>query len=143
MCGSVFASRKTIEKEKHEMASSKDEGGTTEDAAVIPIRGQDANAAVLSTITSRYVIRKHSWRGKYFRTFCLTPTAVLTLHPQTLEVTNLWEYKDVLSATPVVKSEDEFILVVRKQPSGKQDKTTFSSPLRSYLLSDLARAKQL
>lgn len=61
------------------------------------------NLAVLASITTRYMVRKHSWRGKYNRLFCLTNTSVVTLNPSTLEVTNTWEYKDIISLVPSVK----------------------------------------
>ena len=106
---------------------------------IVPQRGQDANAALLNSIEARYFLRKHSWRGKYFRTLCLTASGVVTLHPDTMAVTNSWTYGDLVSVVPAPKSEEEFQLTVRK--GSKMDKTTFSTPFRAQLLSDLAQKR--
>jgi len=111
-----------------------------EEVAIVPQRGQDANSALLNSIESRYFLRKHSWRGKYFRTLCLTPNSVITLHPETMAVTNSWPYSDIISITPSPKSDEEFTLTVRK--GSKSDKSTFSSPYRASLLCDISRKRE-
>eukprot|EP00727_Mastigamoeba_balamuthi_P010951 m51a1_g6479 hypothetical protein (2880) ;mRNA; r:107787-117893 len=105
---------------------------------IIPQRGE-ANSAILNSIVSRYFLRKHSWHGKYNRAFCITPSAVVTLNPATLEVTNSWDVKDIVGATPDPKSDAEFAFAFRKA-SGRADKMTFSTASRAYLLCDLLQA---
>ncbi len=42
---------------------------------------------------ARYVCTKQSWRGKYKRIFCITPTAVHTQNPErTLVLTNTYVF---------------------------------------------------
>ena len=40
---------------------------------------------------------KHSWKGKYKRVFAMTPHGFSTLNPTTMESTNQWPFKDVVS----------------------------------------------
>jgi hypothetical protein len=42
---------------------------------------------------ARYVVVKHSWRGKYKRVLCITPTAVHTQNPEAhLAITNTFTF---------------------------------------------------
>lgn len=61
---------------------------------------------------------KSSWRGKYRRILGITPRAVVTLYPDTLEVTNVWEFVndfdlEGVTAGPSDAEEPEFTLSVR------------------------------
>jgi DNAJ protein RME-8 N-terminal len=40
----------------------------------------------------RFLVTKHSWRGKYRRIFCITPSVIVTQHPDTLSITNTWTF---------------------------------------------------
>ncbi|KAH3758193.1 dnaJ protein subfamily C member 13 [Pelomyxa schiedti] len=99
-----------------------------------------ANLPLIASISTRHAIKKKGWHGGWYqRSVCLTPTVIITLNPATMEVTNTWEYRDVLSIVPVTgKTEEEFQLTIRK-PNNKPDKMSFSSPYRAQVLSDFAR----
>ena len=51
-----------------------------------------ADAALLSSSLGRFCVTKHSWRGRYRRLLAVTPTSLVTQHPDTLAVTNVWRY---------------------------------------------------
>ena len=40
----------------------------------------------------RFLCTKFTWRGKYPRVLCITPTAVVTQHPDNLAITNTWSF---------------------------------------------------
>ena len=40
---------------------------------------------------ARFLCTKSSWRGKYRRIICITPTSVVTQYPDTLAITNTWQ----------------------------------------------------
>ena len=42
----------------------------------------------------RFLCTKASWRGKYHRVLCLTPSAIITQHPDNLAITNTWSFGD-------------------------------------------------
>ena len=43
---------------------------------------------------ARFLCTKSSWRGKYRRILCITPTSVVTQYPDTLAITNVWQFTD-------------------------------------------------
>lgn len=62
---------------------------------------------------------------------------ITTYNPQTLEVTNRWEYSDFISVTPMNRNQSgsaEFSITMRKER--KTDTMRFSSEHRSYLLTE-------
>ena len=66
----------------------------------------------------RFLCTKSSWRGKYRRILGITATAVVTLYPDTLAVTNSWDFVndfDLESAAVGASDaeEPEFILTAR------------------------------
>lgn len=40
----------------------------------------------------RFLCIKFTWRGKYPRVLCITPSAVVTQHPDNLAITNTWTF---------------------------------------------------
>ena len=85
---------------------------------------------------ARYMVIKHSWRGKYRRILCISQTLLVTLDPSTLIVTNSYDvFSDFDSAVPVVAGKDdpslhiaqEFIINVRTDGRGKFKAMKFSS----------------
>jgi DnaJ family protein C protein 13 len=82
-----------------------------------------------------YYCTKHSWRGKYKRVFTVGTHALSTYNPGSSEQTNIWTYSDVFAILPSPKSNNEFKLMVRKNP-GKPQQTdvTFSCEYRLELL---------
>lgn len=98
---------------------------------------------------ARYMVIKHSWRGRYKRILCLAATTIITLDPSTLGVTNSYDVLagDFDAAAPV-RGDDvaasgplEFSLSVRTDGKGKFRAVRFSSPLRVGILTDLHRIK--
>ncbi|CAJ0944421.1 unnamed protein product, partial [Mesorhabditis belari] len=78
-----------------------------------------------------YLLTKLSWKGKYKRIFSIGTLCVTTYNPQTLEVTNQWNYEDIISIkpspknTPDARTQDEFIVLFRKKD--KRDNMRFAS----------------
>ena len=58
-----------------------------------------ADAALLRSALGRFAVTKHSWRGRYRRLLAVTPEALVTQHPDTLAVTNVWRYSLTTSPT--------------------------------------------
>ena len=84
---------------------------------------------------ARYMVTKHSWRGKYRRILCISQTSIITLDPATLVVTNSYDVLlDFETAAPVIGKDDpevhhaqEFIINVRTDGRGKFKAVKFSS----------------
>jgi len=98
---------------------------------------------------SRYMVVKHSWRGRYKRILCLNGTIIITLDPSTLSITNSYDVVagDFEAAAPV-RGDDvagsgplEFSISVRTDGKGKFRAMRFSSALRVSILTDLHRIK--
>lgn len=67
----------------------------------------------------RFLCTKLSWRGKYRRILCITTAGVTTQHPDSLTITNQWEFTgdadiDGVSASVSTAEEQEFALSVRQ-----------------------------
>ena len=132
--------RKRKRKEKMTNVQQRKDDGSKGYGDNLVIRlGEGADSALLSKIVSRYFIKKHGWIGKSYRELCLTPDKLVTLNPSNMEVNSVTDFRDVVSVAPVPKSDEEFVITIRK-PSGKLDKNTYSTNFRSYLLADLAQA---
>ena len=63
-----------------------------------------ADAALLHSALGRFAVTKHSWRGRYRRLLAVTPEALVTQHPDTLAVTNVWRYSLTTSPTATTSS---------------------------------------
>lgn len=66
----------------------------------------------------RFLCTKFSWRGKYRRIMCITPTAVVTQHPDNLAITNTYNFIgdsdiDSISVGASEPEEQEFVLSAR------------------------------
>ncbi|KIH65507.1 DnaJ domain protein [Ancylostoma duodenale] len=87
-----------------------------------------------------YLVTKHSWKGKYKRIFSIGTLAVTTYNPQTLEITNQWQYEDFIAIKPSPKNatsesrQDEFVIHIRHR--GKKDTMRFSSDFTAQILTD-------
>lgn len=92
-----------------------------------------------SVVITKYFIRKHSWRGKSIRSICFTDDKLITINPNTFEILSVWDFKDFVNVSPLIKSSEEFTISIRKS-SGKIDKNTYSSNFRPYLLANLAQS---
>lgn len=87
--------------------------------------GGDDGGAPLPEVLARFMVTKASWRGRYRRVLAVTPTAVVTQHPDDLAVTNSYtfaseagEVSNLDDAGPVggTGDEQEFVLNVRSDP---------------------------
>ncbi|XP_023317683.1 dnaJ homolog subfamily C member 13 isoform X2 [Trichogramma pretiosum] len=84
-----------------------------------------------------FLVTKHSWKGKYKRIFSIGSMGITTYNPNTLEVTNKWEYSDFVSVQPNNKNQVgsyEFSISMRKER--KVETMKFSSEHRSHLLTE-------
>ncbi len=84
-----------------------------------PAIGQDDASSPLPEALARFMVTKASWRGRYRRVLAITPTAVVTQHPDDLAVTNSYSFvgavSDLDDAAPGGGSGDdqELVLTVR------------------------------
>lgn len=96
---------------------------------------------------ARYLVVKHSWRGRYKRILCLSNAGIVTLDPATLVVTNSYDVEnDFEGAAPILGRDDnsfEFNLSVRTDGKGKFRAMKFSSRFRASILTELHRIKGL
>lgn len=94
---------------------------------------------------ARYMVVKHSWRGRYKRILCISNVAIVTLDPASLAATNYYDVaNDFEGAAPVVGRDDnsqEFTLSVRTDGRGKFKTIKFSSRFRARILTELHRVK--
>lgn len=77
---------------------------------------------------ARFIVTKHSWRGKYRRVLCVTPTSLFTQHPENLQVTNVWSFVDdpdidgmVVPPEAEGSSEHELVLSCRNDKKVRAD----------------------
>ncbi|XP_023749692.1 dnaJ homolog subfamily C GRV2 [Lactuca sativa] len=94
---------------------------------------------------ARYLVVKHSWRGRYKRILCISNYTITTLDPTTLSVTNSYDVsKDYEGASPVIGKDEntlEFNVNVRTDGRGKFKGTKFSSRYRASILTELHRIR--
>ncbi|KAL4589683.1 hypothetical protein LXL04_002591 [Taraxacum kok-saghyz] len=94
---------------------------------------------------ARYLVVKHSWRGRYKRILCISNYTLTTLDPTTLSVTNSYDVsKDYEGASPVIGKDEntmEFTVSVRTDGRGKFKATKFSSRYRASILTELHRIR--
>ncbi|EEF47017.1 heat shock protein binding protein, putative [Ricinus communis] len=98
---------------------------------------------------SRYLVIKHSWRGRYKRILCISNVSIITLDPNSLSVTNSYDVaSDFEGASPIVgrgdenlNSNHEFNLSVRTDGKGKFKGIKFSSKFRASILTELYRLR--
>ena len=80
---------------------------------------QAADGQIPPDCVGRYLCTKASWRGKYRRVLCITSSCITTQHPDSLTITNKWDFCadtdiDGVSAPASTAEEQEFILSVRQ-----------------------------
>ncbi|CAL1414478.1 unnamed protein product [Linum trigynum] len=94
---------------------------------------------------ARYIVIKHSWRGRYKRVLCLSNAAIVTLDPGSLTVTNSYDVAtDFEGASPIAgrdENSSEFNLSVRTDGKGKFKGVKFSSKYRASILTELHRLR--
>lgn len=94
---------------------------------------------------ARYMVIKHSWRGRYKRILCISNYAIITLDPNTLSATNSYDVaSDFEGASPIIGRDDnsiEFNISVRTDGRGKFKGIKFSSKYRASILTELHRIR--
>ena len=94
---------------------------------------------------ARYLVVKHSWRGRYKRILCISAGAIITLDPSTLSVTNSYNVEtDYEGALAIIGRDDnsfEFNISVRTDGRGKFKGMKFSSRFRASILTELHRLR--
>lgn len=94
---------------------------------------------------ARYMVVKHSWRGRYKRILCISNYTLVTLDPGTLSVTNSYDIgTDFEGASPILgrdENSNEFNLSVRTDGKGKFKSIKFSSRYRAGILTELHRVR--
>ncbi|GJR92239.1 DnaJ homolog subfamily C GRV2 isoform X1 [Tanacetum coccineum] len=94
---------------------------------------------------ARYLVIKHSWRGRYKRILCISNQSIVTLDPATLSVTNSYDVSgDFESAAPIIGKDEntlEFSVNVRTDGRGKFKGMKFSSRCRASILTELHRIR--
>ena len=80
---------------------------------------QAADGQTPPDCVARYLCTKASWRGKYRRVLCITSSCITTQHPDSLTITNKWDFTadtdiDGVSAPASTAEEQEFVLSVRQ-----------------------------
>ena len=81
----------------------------------------------------RFLCTKFTWRGKYPRVLCITPSTVVTQHPDNLAITNTWTFigDPDIDSVSVGPGPLEFSLSARKDSRVSQ-----SQPFASWQLQD-------
>lgn len=100
-----------------------------------PLEGVPRNQTY-SSLSSSYVVIKHSWKGKYKRILVVEPTQLSTFDPKSMKLTNCWTYDDVIDVAPL--NGDLFKLLLRKK-SGNTDLLKFSTEFRKDILCDIIK----
>lgn len=94
---------------------------------------------------ARYMVIKHSWRGRYKRILCISSYTITTLDPGTLSVTNSYDVgSDFEGANPIIGRDEhsnEFNISVRTDGRGKFKSVKFSSKYRASILTELHRIR--
>ncbi|KAL1208879.1 DnaJ -like protein subfamily C GRV2 [Cardamine amara subsp. amara] len=98
---------------------------------------------------ARYLVVKHSWRGRYKRILCISSGGIVTLDPNTLVVTNSYDTGGNFDgASPLIGRDEntesvggEFTINVRTDGKGKFKAMKFSSRCRASILTELYRLR--
>ena len=81
-------------------------------------RGGPPDDALPPDVVARFLVTKTSWRGRYRRVLAITPSAIVTQHPDDLAITNTWSFvgdSDVDDIAPGggAGEDQELVLSVR------------------------------
>ncbi|KFK32462.1 hypothetical protein AALP_AA6G244900 [Arabis alpina] len=98
---------------------------------------------------ARYLVVKHSWRGRYKRILCISGAGIVTLDPTTLSLTNSYDTgSNFDGASPMLGRDEsaetvggEFSINVRTDGKGKFKAIKFSSRCRASILTELYRLR--
>ena len=84
----------------------------------------------------RFLCTKFTWRGKYLRVLCITPTAVVTQHPDNLAITNTWSFSGGSDIDSIVVGPGplEFSLSARKDSRASFNAQTLMMVVRCPLI---------
>nr|DAD44770.1 TPA_asm: hypothetical protein HUJ06_003000 [Nelumbo nucifera] len=120
-------------------ASASDHQPSSSDSSSAPPAAEELE------YLARYMVVKHSWRGRYKRILCISNIAIITLDPSTLSVTNSYDVaSDYEGAAPILGRDEnaqEFTISVRTDGRGKFKAIKFSSKFRASILTELYRIR--
>ncbi|XP_034835382.1 dnaJ homolog subfamily C member 13 isoform X1 [Maniola hyperantus] len=92
-----------------------------------------------------FLVTKHSWKGKYKRVFSIGTHGITTYNPDRLEVTNKWQYSDVVTLASAKHSNPannyDFTLVMKKDK--KIDSMKFSSEHKCLIITEAFKYRHL
>ncbi|KAG2494521.1 hypothetical protein HYH03_007288 [Edaphochlamys debaryana] len=97
---------------------------------------------------ARYVVTKHSWRGRYRRIMCILPDAIVTQNPDSgMAVTNAYSFGGDADIDGILvglggggEADGEFTISARQDKKSKYKPLKFTCSHRSRLLTDLYQA---
>lgn len=92
-----------------------------------------------------FLVTKHSWKGRYKRVFSVGTHGITTYNPERLEVTNKWQYSDVITLTSAKHSNQpnnyDFTLVMKKDK--KNDTMKFSSEHKCLIITEAFKYRHM
>ncbi|KAL3535786.1 hypothetical protein ACH5RR_004247 [Cinchona calisaya] len=130
----------------HHQQQSPTESSTSASASASAVSPPPPNnASEEPEYLARYMVVKHSWRGRYKRILCVSNYTIITLDPGTLAVTNSYDVgSDFEGASPIIgrdENSNEFNISVRTDGKGKFRGIKFSSKSRVSILTELHRIR--
>lgn len=97
---------------------------------------------------ARFLVTKHSWRGRYRRILGVAEDGLYTVNPITFETTNAWSYaSDLVGVGASDGSDEDFFLALTHDPDGLiklsfgTHKKLWSCEHRAELLTAIQRAR--
>lgn len=118
--------------------------GTAVDNILQRLRRHES--AQSSEASARFLVTKLSWRGNYRRILAITPTGIVTQHPESLSITNAWSFTGDHDLAAIEVGGDHadggtLVLHFRKDKKGlKSRDAKFACKDRAALLEALYRA---
>jgi DnaJ family protein C protein 13 len=95
----------------------------------------------IKSVANFSVFKKHPWRGKYKRIFCIGENQLFTRNVSRLSITNVWIYsQQVIDVKPISSHVDAFLLTTKN--GHKTSILTFVSKERAALLSYCNRYRE-
>ncbi|XP_039452152.1 dnaJ homolog subfamily C member 13 isoform X2 [Culex pipiens pallens] len=86
-----------------------------------------------------FLVTKHSWKGKYKRIFSIGSTGVSTYNLDKFDLTNRWQYNEVVSVLPNKSGNTAYEFVLNLRKDKKVDTIKLSSEYRSEILTSLLK----
>lgn len=92
-----------------------------------------------------FLVTKHAWKGKYKRVFSVGTHGITTYNPDRLEVTNRWQYSDVINVMTTKHSNTsanhDFTIIIKKDK--KVETMKFSSEHKCLIITEALKYRHL